>query len=198
MNPDPDAKRVGFATFCRIGICIQGLPIRIRPIRDRLSVPRTSIFFTCFHENFNMLSKILKIMTPLPLMRQEKHCKLAFLRIKVSLLSYFPTCVKLGEGSACVSASFWWPIRIWIGINMEIRIRISIIRCWSTTLFRMITKVRKWVNYLEFRATEFKLSPVMCAGTERISNFLQLYFLFSWWLCDLHWDQKPPCITYRL
>jgi hypothetical protein len=30
-------------------------------------------------ESFNMLSKILKIMTPLPLMRKENHCKLALL-----------------------------------------------------------------------------------------------------------------------
>jgi hypothetical protein len=37
---------------------------------------QASVFFNFFPENFNMLSKIHMIMTPLPLMRMEKQCKL--------------------------------------------------------------------------------------------------------------------------
>ncbi len=50
-----------------------------------------------------MLSKILKIMTPMPLMRKKKHCKLVpvLLWIKVFFYkSYFPTGVKLAVFSS--------------------------------------------------------------------------------------------------
>jgi hypothetical protein len=56
---------------------------------------------TFCHENFNRLSNILKIMTPLPLMRKEKQTGITDNK---SLLSHFPTCVKLGVGSGCGSA----------------------------------------------------------------------------------------------
>jgi hypothetical protein len=45
---------------------------------DRINSKHMYYYF--FHENFNMLSKILKIMTHLPLMSKEKHCKLALLK----------------------------------------------------------------------------------------------------------------------
>jgi hypothetical protein len=37
-------------------------------------------------------------------MRKVKHCKVALLSRKVEILPYFPSCVKLWEGSACESA----------------------------------------------------------------------------------------------
>jgi hypothetical protein len=61
LNPD----RAGSASFCRIRI--GAVPIN----------SRRSVFI--FHENFNLLSKILKILTHLPLMAKEKHCKLTLL-----------------------------------------------------------------------------------------------------------------------
>jgi hypothetical protein len=48
------------------------------PVRGSVSIPNTCIFYF-FHENFNMLSKIIKIMTHLPLMRKEKYYKLVLL-----------------------------------------------------------------------------------------------------------------------
>ncbi len=42
----------------------------------------------------------------MPLVRKEKHCKLAFLQIKVTFFHLFSNkCVKLGVGSACGSAT---------------------------------------------------------------------------------------------
>ncbi len=73
-----------------------------------VSVPSTYVYYF-FHENFNMLSEILKIITHLQLMRKEKNCKLALLWIKVKKLPLcFPTCVTYGVGFACGSALFWW------------------------------------------------------------------------------------------
>ncbi len=46
-----------------------------------------------FHENFTMLSKILKIMTHMPLVRKGKQCKLALLWIKVKI-PFFNMCKK--------------------------------------------------------------------------------------------------------
>jgi hypothetical protein len=56
-----------------------------------------------------MLSKILSIMTHLPLMRKDVNQS-------KKMLSYFPTCVKLGVGSAwhCFDAN---PDLIWSGIK---------------------------------------------------------------------------------
>ncbi len=78
-------------------------------------------------ENFSILSKI-HIITSLPLLRKEKHCKLALLWINENIFPpYFPTCVKLGVEFACKPASFDTNrIRIWIGIKIEIRIQIGI------------------------------------------------------------------------
>jgi hypothetical protein len=58
---DPD--RVGSASFCRI----------------RIGINSKHMYFYLFHENFIELSEILEIMTHLPLMRKEKHCKLVLL-----------------------------------------------------------------------------------------------------------------------
>jgi hypothetical protein len=54
-----------------------------------------------FQENVIMLSKILKIMTHLTLMRKIEHGKLAMLRLKVKKnKSDFPICVKLSRAFA--------------------------------------------------------------------------------------------------
>jgi len=79
---------------------------RIRTGINSKTIPNTYIFYF-FTEHFSMLSKILKIMTSLPLMRKEKHCKLALLWMKVKFFRYFQTCVKLKVGSSCGSASTW-------------------------------------------------------------------------------------------
>ncbi len=56
-----------------------------------------------FPDNFNILSKILKIITPMMLSRKIKQCKLVLLWIKVKTKSDFPTCAKVvvvsGSGS---------------------------------------------------------------------------------------------------
>jgi hypothetical protein len=56
------------------------------------------MYFLLFNENFNMLSKILKIMTHLPLMWKEIYFNLPLLWIKVKKFSpSFLKCVKLGK-----------------------------------------------------------------------------------------------------
>jgi hypothetical protein len=60
-----------------------------------------------FSQNFNMLYKLLKIMKPLTLTRKINHSKRAMLRLKVKRKFRFPTCVKLGVGSASRSATKW-------------------------------------------------------------------------------------------
>ncbi len=60
---DLDPDWVGSASFSRIWIGINS----------------KHMYFYFFHEYFNMLSKILKFMTHLPLMIREKLSKLAFL-----------------------------------------------------------------------------------------------------------------------
>jgi hypothetical protein len=62
-----------------------------------------------------MQSKILKIMTPMPPVRKEKHCKLPFLWEKVNIFPLFSNMCKT-----------WCKIRMWIGMEMEIHIRIRI------------------------------------------------------------------------
>ncbi len=46
------------------------------------SVPSTCVFYF-FREDFTLLPKILKILTHLPLITKEKHCKLTLLWIKI-------------------------------------------------------------------------------------------------------------------
>jgi hypothetical protein len=45
----------------------------------RIGISSNQMFYYFFLENFNMLSKILKIMTPMLLMRKEKHCELVLM-----------------------------------------------------------------------------------------------------------------------
>jgi hypothetical protein len=75
-DSDPEPDRVGSASFCRIRIeiGIQGKPIRID-----IDSKQTKKFINFFLENFNMLAKIVKIVTHLTLIRKTKHCKLAML-----------------------------------------------------------------------------------------------------------------------
>jgi hypothetical protein len=74
-----------------------------------VSIPSTYIVYF-LHDIVNILSNIHKTMTHLPLMRKEKHSKLALLRIKVKFSNM---CKTLGK------------IPRWIGIVlMPIRIRI--------------------------------------------------------------------------
>ena len=62
-----------------------------------ISIPSKCIFLL-FNENFNMLSKILKIITHLPLMWKEIYFNLPLLWIKVKKFSpSFSKCVKLGK-----------------------------------------------------------------------------------------------------
>ncbi len=80
-----------------------------------------------FPDNFNMLSKILKMWTHLILMRKVKLHTLT----KVGKNYCFLKCVNLGVGFMLEDRNwFFMPIRIWIliwiGINMDIRIRIGI------------------------------------------------------------------------
>jgi hypothetical protein len=67
VDPDLDPDGVASASFCRIGIGIQGMPIRIRADPDWYQFQTNDqvdkLYF--LPENFNLLSKILKIMTPL-------------------------------------------------------------------------------------------------------------------------------------
>jgi hypothetical protein len=58
-----------------------------------------------FPENVNMLFKLLKIWTPMTVLRKIKQCKLALLSMKVKNCFDFPTCVKLGVGSRSESVS---------------------------------------------------------------------------------------------
>jgi hypothetical protein len=64
VYPDPD--RVGSTVFSRSGSGSKGMPIRIRPTRNSINAT-----------NFNMTSKILKIVTFLKQTRKIKQCKLA-------------------------------------------------------------------------------------------------------------------------
>ncbi len=110
--------------FCRIRISIgiQGMPIRIRLI----DINSNQVYFLLCHENFNMLSEILKIITHLPLMWKEIYFNLPLLWIKVKKISpSFPKCAKLGEGSAFGSALFWCQSRI------QTRIWASKLQVWS-------------------------------------------------------------------
>ncbi len=69
-------------------------PIWIQPI----DINSKQMYFLLFSENFNMLSKILKIMTHLPLMWKEIYFNLPLLWIKVKKFSpSFSKCVKLGK-----------------------------------------------------------------------------------------------------
>ncbi len=79
---------------------------------------------TFFPKQICILSKKIKIMAHLILMRKIKHSKLAMLWLKVKKYSDFPTCVKLGVGSAWGSASFWCQSGSGSGSTGEIRIRI--------------------------------------------------------------------------
>ncbi len=81
-----------------------------------------------------MLSKILNNMTPLPLLRMEKHCKLALLWTNVFFFAYFPTCVKLGVESA----SFWCITLI------RIRIQLSTL---MLILVQLFTLKRIWILF---------------------------------------------------
>jgi hypothetical protein len=82
---DPDPDRVGSESFCRIriGISIQGMPIRIWPIWiDTVPVPVPINFMHTYflQKKFNMRFRILLIMTHLPMMRKVKkivnwHCR---------------------------------------------------------------------------------------------------------------------------
>jgi hypothetical protein len=178
VDPDPDADRVGSATFCRIGIGIQGLLIRIGIISKNV------YFCKLFHENFNRLSKILKIMTPLPLMEKEKHCKLAFLRI--NFLSLFSNMCKSWHririliGTVLISIRF--RIQIWIGTTMEIRIRIDIKTIPIHNTVPYDYDKRKSVNYLEFRVTESKQK--ICHVRSNGQNFRFVYsFIYLFIYC---------------
>jgi hypothetical protein len=78
----------------RSEIGFQGMLIRIQPI----DINSKQMYFLLFNENFNMLSKILKIMTHLPLMWKEIYFNLPLLWIKVKKFSpSFSKCVKLGK-----------------------------------------------------------------------------------------------------
>ncbi len=88
-------------------------------------VPRTCMF-DFLPENFNMLSKILNNMTPLPLLRKEKHCELALLWTNVIFFAYLCTCNKCKTWGRIRIILMPIRIRIWIGIKIEIRIRIRI------------------------------------------------------------------------
>ncbi len=120
---DPDGVRSAYFCRIRIGIGIQGMPIRIQPIDTNSN----QVYFLLCHENFNMLSKILKIMTPLQLMWKEIFLICHCCEWKLKNLA------KLGKGSAFGSALFWCQsgiqTHIWIDIKMAslIRIRISIV-----------------------------------------------------------------------
>ncbi len=50
-----------------------------------------------FPENFNILFKLLKILTPMTLLRKIKQGKLALMWMKVKIFFDFPTCVKVGS-----------------------------------------------------------------------------------------------------
>ncbi len=75
-DSDPEPDRVGSASFCRVRIEIG---IKGKPIRNVIDSMQTKKFINSFLENFNMLAKIVKIVTNLPLTRKTKHCKLAML-----------------------------------------------------------------------------------------------------------------------
>jgi hypothetical protein len=65
---DPDPDRVGSTSFCRIGIGIQGMLIRIRPIQANEKDEKLNFF----PQNLSMLSKLLKMMTHLKTDEKEK------------------------------------------------------------------------------------------------------------------------------
>ena len=94
---DPD--RVRSTYFCRIWISIgiQGMPIRIRLI----DINSNQLYFLLCHENFNMLSEILKNHDTFATHVKRIIFNLPLLWIKVKKFSpSFFKCVKLTEGSA--------------------------------------------------------------------------------------------------
>ncbi len=86
--------------------------------------PKIMINHTFFPENLNMLSKILKIMTPMTLIRMISRCKLAFAvnESHQKLIMIFQLVCGITWGTIQVR----FRIRIWIGIKMESRVRIRI------------------------------------------------------------------------
>jgi hypothetical protein len=102
--PSPPTQKMTALLVLQILKCIPVLWIRILSDRHHF-VGSGSISTKCNSRNFNTLFKMMKIMTPMTLMRMTKHCKLALISIKVKKDYGFPISVKLGGR-----------IRIWIWI----------------------------------------------------------------------------------
>jgi hypothetical protein len=97
---------VGSASFCRIRIGIQtcrsGAEAGLVSISTKC---KAKLYF--YPDNFNILLKILKIMTPMTMMRRKNNVNWHRCELKSKKFSDFPTCVKLELGSASGSASEW-------------------------------------------------------------------------------------------